>query len=117
MIKVLLRFEDKYQAIPVKLNYSFTPNKKYCYILIYTETTSEKNLDLIFFRYNDNDDTFSLDTIIEDNKEKIDIKRIDYNTLICKKYFKNLWKENSIDENDIDFMFDVYQDLRSKLIS
>lgn len=112
-----LRFEDKYQTIPVKLNYSFTPNKKYCYILIYTETTSEKNLDLIFFRYNDNDDTFSLDTIIEDNKEKIDIKRIDYNTLICKKYFKNLWKENSIDEKDIDFMFDVYQDLRSKLIS
>ena len=51
------------------------------------------------------------------NYYKIDIKRIDYNTLICKKYFKTLWKENSIDEKDIDFMFDVYQDLRSKLIS
>lgn len=91
-----LRFEDKYQAIPVKLNYSFTPNKKYCYILIYTETTSEKNLDLIFFRYNDNDDTFSLDNIIDGTKVKkvVYIKASDSLKLPLKVgyYFKNLNK-------------------------
>lgn len=112
-----LRYDDYYYSLPTKLNYSFTPNKEYCYLLIYTETTTQKNLDLIFFKYYDSDKTFTLDTIFENGKEVIDIKRIEYDTLICKDYFVDLWENDSKSrKEDIEFMFDVYYDLRSKLI-
>lgn len=112
-----MRFEDNYYVAPVKLNYSITPNKKYCYILIYTETTSQKNLDLIFFNYYDNPDTFKLDTILDDDgKEKIDIMRIDNDTNICKDHFIDLWSNSdSSSASDLEFMFDVYNDLKDKL--
>lgn len=111
-----MRFEDDYYVAPVKMNYSLTPNKKFCYILIYTETTSEENLDLIFFNYYDSEKTFKLDTITDDNgKEKIDIKRIDDDVYITRDYFTNLWSNNDEEKYDIDFMFSVYDDLVSKL--
>ncbi len=110
------RLEDEYEVLPTKLNYSFTPNKEYLYILIYTETSTQKNLDLIFFKYHDSDKTFTLDTIFDDGKEKIDIKRIEYDTLICKEYFVDLWQESKTSKDDIEFMFDVYEDLRDKII-
>ncbi len=111
-------YEDNYYIAPVELNYSLTPNKEFCYILIYTETTSQKNLDLIFFKYYDNDNSFTLDTITdEEGKEKIDIMRIEYDTYICKDYFIDLWSEkDESKKQDIELMFDVYNDLRQKLI-
>lgn len=113
-----IHYDDNYYIAPSKLNYSLTPNKKYAYILIYTETTSEKNLDLVFFNYNDKDKTFTLNTIFDtEGKEKIDISIIDYDTLICKDYFLNTWsKEVSDNKYDINFMFNVYNDLYQKLV-
>ena len=100
-----LRYDDYYYSLPTKLNYSFTPNKEYCYLLIYTETTTQKNLDLIFFKYYDSDKTFTLDTIFENGKEVIDIKRIEYDTLICKDYFVDLWENDSKSrKEDIEFI-------------
>lgn len=109
-----LRLEDKYHVEISELNYSLTPNNQYCYTLIYTETTSQKNLDLIFFKYYENSST--LDTIIENNIVKIDINRIDNDTNICKDYYTNYWSDNdSIKYEDLNFMFDVYNDLKDKL--
>ncbi len=112
-----LRLEDNYYAAPVKMNYSFTPNKKYCYLLIYTETLNDKNLDLIFFNYYDSNETFKIDTITEDGVEKVDIKRIDYDAFICQDYFVDLWSNSDDDVDDVKYMFDVYKDLYTKLIN
>ena len=112
-----MRLEEDYYAAPSKMNYSLTPNKEYCYILIYTETTSEKNLDLIFFKYHGKENTFTLDTITDDKgKEKIDIEQIDEDIIICQEYFIDLWSEgDSAKKDDISFMIDVYNDLKGKI--
>ena len=113
-----MRFDEKLYVAPVKLNYSFTPNKEYCYILIYTETATRKNLDLIFFRYYDKGKSFSLDTIIDSKDvEMIDINRIDSDVVVCEEYFTDLWADGVASKvSDLEFMFDVYEDLKEKLI-
>ena len=113
-----MRFEDDYYIAPVRLNYSITPNKEYCYLLIYTETTSEKHLDLLLFKYHDSDKSFTLDTVLDDKgNEKIDTEVIDKDVYICKEYFIDLWSEQDVKaKSDLSFMFDVYEDLYQKLI-
>lgn len=109
-------YDDQYEIFPTQLNYSLTPNKKYCYILVYTESNDKKNLDLVFFRYYDEGDTFSLDTITDNDKTLIDTMIINNDTIICKDYFIDLWSNN--DEAliaDIEFMYNVYDDLFTKL--
>lgn len=113
-----MRFEDDYYIAPVRLNYSITPNKEYCYLLIYTETTSEKHLDLLLFKYHDSDKSFTLDTVLDDKgNEKIDTEVIDKDVYICKEYFIDLWSGQDVKaKSDLSFMFDVYEDLYQKLI-
>ena len=115
-VQAQLTYSELYSA-STQMNYSFTPNKKYCYILIYTETMAENNLDLVFFSYHDEGDSFWLDTINENGQEKIEINRIDYDTFLCKEYFINLWASNDgKQKEDLEFIFNVYEDLRSKKI-
>lgn len=109
-----LRLEDQLHVELSELNFSLTPNKNYCYLLIYTETMSQKNLDLIFFKYYEDD--FKIDMIEKDDKVKVAIERIDKDTNICKDYYTNLWSEKDIKrKEDIEFMFDVYEDLKGKM--
>ena len=114
-----LRLEGSYYGAFTNLNYSLTPNNKYCYILIYTETTSEKNLDLVFFKYTYDGDYFQVDTVADDNGVvKVNIERIDSDINICKDYFINLWSSGDAkSKEDLEFMFDVYNDLSNKLES
>lgn len=109
-----ITYDDLYSA-PTRMNYSLTPNKEYCYLLIYTETTSSRNLDLIFFKYYDKNDSVAFDTITEDGQERIDIDRIDSDASICEDYFVDLWSDSdSKKAEDLEFLFDVYADLKSK---
>lgn len=115
-LEMQAQFLEEYEVLPTKLNYSFSPNKQFCYILIYTETTSEKNLDLVFFEYHDEGDTFTLSMIEEDGKNRVDTMRINEDVEICKDYFIDLWAEgNSMRQDDLSFMFDVYSDLKEKM--
>lgn len=110
------RLEEQFIITPTKFHYAITPNQNYCYMLIYTETTSQKNLDLIFFEYPEAKNNYRLDTFIENGIETVNINRIDSDTNICKDYFKEIWSERDTSkEEDIDFMFRVYQDLTTKL--
>lgn len=111
-----MRLEEQYDMYVTEMNYSLTPNKQFAYVLIYTESTERQNLDLIFFSYKDAGDSFNLE--VEEN-ENGDIEvahhRIDKDAFICREYFTNLWGENEIQKEDIEFMFDVYKDLEEKM--
>lgn len=96
------------------MNYSLTPNKKYCYILIYTETLSEKNLDLVFFKYNKNEEN-KLELIQVDDTVQVDITDVREKHLISREYYTSVWSETEEEYEDISFMFDVYENLRNKL--
>lgn len=109
-----LRLEEKYRLSVSSANYSLTPNKKYCYILIHTETLSEQNLDLIFFKYNKNKSN-KIDFIQRDDGVQVDITQIQEKDLICREYYTSVWSESEEEIEDISFMFDVYEDLRNKI--
>lgn len=109
-----MRLEDEYYICVSNMNYSLTPNKKYCYILIHTETLSEDNLDLVFFRYN-KEDSNKLEFVEMDNEILVDITDIREEHLISREYYTSAWSENEKEMEDIDFMFDVYKDLREKI--
>ena len=112
--QIQIRLEDDYHICASSTNYSLTPNKKYCYILIHTETLSEENLDLIFFRYN-RDKEKKLDFIQVDNSMQVDITDIKEEHLISREYYSSTWSETEEEFEDISFMFDVYEDLRNKI--
>ena len=106
-----MRLEDEYYVCVSNMNYSLTPNKKYCYILIHTETLSEENLDLIFFKYNGEE----LELIEVDDEVQVDITDVREEHLISREYYTAVWAENDQEAEDIDFMFNVYEDLRGKI--
>lgn len=109
-----MRLEDEYYVCVSNMNYSLTPNKEYCYILIHTETLSEENLDLVFFKYN-KDDNNKLELIEVDDTVQVDITDIREEHLISREYYTSVWAENEQEMEDIDFMFNVYEDLRGKI--
>lgn len=109
-----MRLEDEYNISMSSANYSLTPNKKYCYILIHTETLSEQNLDLVFFKYN-KDKQNKLDFIQIDNSLQLDITDVKKEHIISRDYYASIWSETEEEFEDINFMFDVYEDLRDKI--
>ena len=106
-----MRLEDEYYICVSNMNYSLTPNKNYCYILIHTETLSEENLDLVFFKYNGEE----LELIEVDDTVQVDITDVREEHLISREYYTSVWAENEQEAEDIDFMFNVYEDLRGKI--
>ena len=111
-----MRLEEQYDIYVSAMNYSLTPNKQFAYVLIYTESVDRQNLDLIFFRYKDAGD--SIDLELEENENgdiEVAHNRIDRDVFICKEYFINLWGENEMQKEDVEFMFDVYEDLKGKI--
>lgn len=111
-----MRLEEQYDMYVTEMNYSLTPNKQFAYVLIYTESVERQNLDLIFFRYKDAGD--SIDLELEENENgdiEVAHNRIDRDAFICREYFTNLWGENEIEKEDVEFMFDVYEDLKGKI--
>lgn len=109
-----MRLEDEYYICTSNMNYSLTPNKQYCYILIHTETLSEQNLDLVFFKYN-KDKENKLEFIKVDDSIQVDITDVREEHLICRDYYSSTWSESEEEYEDINFMFDVYEDLREKI--
>ena len=111
-----MRLEDKYYISITETNYSLTPNNKYAYILIETETTNTKNLDLVFFRYRNNGDYIDLDIKENENGNvEVDHNIIDKDVEICEEYYTSIWAEDEQKKEDIDFMFKVYNDLWNKI--
>lgn len=113
-----MRLEDQYSINVTEMNYSLTPNKKFAYVLIYTESVNKKNLDLIFFRYQDKGESLSLDTQTNENGDiEIEHERIDRDAALCKQYYinTNVWSRNEQEKQDIAFMFEIYSDLEQKL--
>ena len=111
-----MRLEEQYDMYVTEMNYSLTPNKQFAYVLIYTESVERQNLDLIFFRYKDAGD--SIDLELEENENgdiEVAHNRIHRDAFICREYFTNLWGENEIEKEDVEFMFDVYEDLKGKI--
>lgn len=112
-----LRLSSEYYATITEANYSKTPNGKYIYMLVYTETASDKNLDLIFFKYITEDNILKLELKTNENGEtEIASEVIDGDVNICKEYFITQWSEDDMKQKeDLDFMFDVYNDLLQKI--
>ena len=113
-----LRLEDEYYVTMVGANYSKTPNNKYIYILIYTETLSEQNLDLIFFDYTQSEKGIILNYETNENGDiEISTERIDKDVNICKEYFIEEWSNGEESKiRDLEFLFDVYNDLAKKVL-
>lgn len=112
--QVQMRLEDDYYICVSNMNYSLTPNKKYCYILIHTETLSEQNLDLIFFKYH-REESDKLDFINVDGTLQVDITNLKEEHVISREYYTSAWAETEEEWEDINFMFDVYEDLRDHI--
>ena len=113
-----LRLDGRYSTSMTQGNYSKTPNKKYLYMLIYTETLSEQNLDLIFMEYIENENGLTLQYETNENGNiEIDTEIIDKDVNVCKEYFINQWSNGELDKKeDLEFLFDVYNDLSEKLL-
>lgn len=108
-----LRLDNRFHASMTGANYSKTPNNKYIYMLIYTETLSEQNLDLIFFEYIENENGLTLKYETNENGDiEIDTELIDKDVNICKEYFIETWANgDEAKTEDLKFLFDVYNDL------
>lgn len=113
-----LRLDGRFHTTMTEGNYSKTPNNKYIYMLIYTETLSEQNLDLIFFEYIENENGLTLKYKTNENGDiEIDTQRIDKDINICKEYFIEEWANGELSKiKDLEFMFDVYNDLSEKIL-
>ena len=96
-----LRLEDEFQ---------------YIFLLIYTETLWEQNLDLIFLEYIESDNGLNLKYEKNENGDVEIAKEImDKDTYICKEYYIDQWSNGEISKKeDLEFMFDVYNDLAKK---
>lgn len=113
-IQSKIKLEEDLYISASSMNYSLTPNKKYCYILIHTETLSEQNLDLVFFKYN-KDSASKLEFIQVDDTVQLDITDVRKEHLISRDYYAATWSKTQEEFEDINFMFDVYEDLRDKI--
>lgn len=112
-----LRLEDELYATMVGANYSKTPNNKYIYILVYTETLSEQNLDLVYFEYTENENGISVQYETNENGDvEIAKEIVNKDTYICKDYYIEQWSNGELEKKqDLEFMFDVYRDLKEKI--
>lgn len=113
-IQAKMRLEDDLYMNATSMNYSLTPNKQYCYILIHTETLSEQNLDLVFFKYN-KDSANKLEFIQVEDTVQLDITDVRKEHLISRDYYSSTWSKTQEEYEDINFMFDVYEDLKDKI--
>ena len=113
-----LRLDRRYYASMTQGYYSKTPNNQYVYMLIYTETLSEKNLDLIFLEYIETENGLTLKYETNENGDiEIDTEIIDKDVNICKEYFINQWANEELSKKeDLEFLFDVYNDLAEQLL-
>lgn len=107
----LTKFSEK----PVYYTIRLYPTEK---MYEYTETLSEQNLDLIFFEYIENENGLTLKYKTNENGDiEIDTQRIDKDVNICKEYFIEEWGNGEkVKKEDLEFMFDVYNDLSEKIL-
>lgn len=53
----------------------------------------------------------------ENGNIEIDTEIIDKDVNVCKEYFINQWSNGELDKKeDLEFLFDVYNDLSEKLL-